>query len=46
MKNVSMVNFVPMCIEQLEAKACEAAQRINDEKKLLTAFFQHAKLSL
>jgi hypothetical protein len=46
MKNVSMANYVPMCREQLETKACEAAQRINDEKKLLTAFFQHAKRSL
>jgi len=46
MKNVSMANFVPMCMECLEAKAFEAAQEINDDPKLLPAFFQHAKLSL
>jgi len=46
MKNVSMVNFVPMCMEQLEAKACQAVQEINSDPKLLPAFFHHAKLSL
>ena len=43
MKNVAMVNFVPMCVKQLEAKAYEAVQAINNNPKLLPAFFQHAK---
>ena len=46
MKNVAMVNFVPMCRKQLEAKAEEAVQAINDDPMLLPAFFQHAKLKL
>ena len=46
MKNVAMVNFVPMCRKQLEAKAEEAVQAINADPKLLPAFFQHAKLKL
>jgi hypothetical protein len=46
MKNVAMVNFVPMDVEQLEAKACEAVQAINSDPKLLPAFFHHAKLAL
>ena len=46
MKNVSMANFVPMCREQLEAKACQAVQEINSDPKLLPAFFHYAKLSL
>jgi len=35
-----------MCMEQLEAKACQAVQEINSDPKLLPAFFHHAKLSL
>ena len=46
MKNVAMVNFVPMCIRQLEEKACEAVKAINSDPKLLPAFFKHAKLKL
>ena len=46
MKNVAMVNFVPMGIKQLGAKADEAVQAINNDPKLLPAFFQHAKLLL
>jgi hypothetical protein len=46
MKNVSMVNFVPMSVEQLREKACEASQVINKDPKLLAAFFHHAKLAL
>ena len=46
MKNAAMTNFVPMCIEQLEEKACEAVQVINSDPKLLPAFFHHAKLAL
>jgi hypothetical protein len=46
MKNVSMANFVPMCMNGLEKKAFEVAQEINNDPKLLQAFFQHAKLSL
>jgi len=46
MKNVEMANFVPMCIEQLEEKACQAVNAINKEPKLLQAFFLHAKLLL
>ena len=46
MKNVTMVNYVPMCVEQLEAKAEEAVQEINSDPKLLPSFFQHAKLAL
>ena len=46
MKNVLMVNFVPMSIEHLEEKAFEAAQEINNDPKLLPAFVHHAKLAL
>jgi len=46
MKNVSMANFVPICMECLEKKACEAVQVINSDPKLLPAFFHHAKISL
>ena len=46
MKNVAMVNFVPMCRKQLEAKAEEAVQAINADPILLPSFFQHAKLKL
>jgi len=46
MKNVAMANFVPICMDCLEAKAFEAAQEINNDPKLLTAFFQHAKLAI
>jgi transposase len=46
MKNVIMANFVPFCVEDLVAKTLEAAQEINDDPKLLPAFFHHAKLAL
>jgi transposase len=46
MKNVYMANFVAMSIEELEAKAFEVAQEINNDPKLLPAFFHHAKLAL
>jgi len=46
MKNVTMANFVPLCIEELVAKALEAAQVINNDPKRLAAFFHHAKLAL
>jgi len=45
-KNVILVNFVPLCIEDLVAKTLEAAQVINNDPKLLAAFFHHAKLAL
>ena len=46
MKNVAMVNFVPMCKKQLEEKAEEAVQAINADPKLLPSFFLLAKLKL
>jgi len=46
MKNVSMTNFVPICMGCLETKAFEVAQEINNDPKLLPAFFHHAKLAL
>jgi len=46
MKNVSMVNFVPICIDQLEEKAGQAVRAINSDPKLIQAFFLHAKLLL
>jgi len=46
MKNVLMANFVPMCVKELEAKTLESAQVINNDPKLLAAFFHHAKLAL
>ena len=46
MKNVSMANFVPICIQCLETKAFEVAQENNNDPKLLPAFFHHAKLAL
>ena len=46
MKNVAMVNFVPMCRKKLEAKAEEAVQAINADPILLPSFFHHAKLKL
>ena len=46
MKNVIMVNFVPLCMEDLVAKTLEAAQIINNDPKLLATFFHHAKLAL
>ena len=46
MKNVLMANFVPKSIEDIVAKALEAAQEINNDTKLLPAFFHHAKLAL
>jgi transposase len=46
MKNVSMANFVPFCMDDLVAKTLEAAQVINNDPKLLAAFFHYAKLAL
>ena len=46
MKNVAMVNFVPMGRKQLEAKAEEAVRTINADPILLPSFFHHAKLTL
>jgi transposase len=46
MKNVLMVNFVPMSIEHLVQKTLESAQVINNDPKLLAAFFHHAKRAL
>ena len=46
MKNVLMANFVPKSIEDIVVKALEAAQEINNDPKLLPAFFHHAKLAL
>ena len=46
MKNVLMVNFVPLSIEHLEEKAFEAAQILNNDPMLLASFFHHAKLAL
>jgi hypothetical protein len=46
MKNVQMANFVPFCIEDIVEKTLEAAQVINNDPKLLAAFFHHAKLAL
>jgi len=46
MKNVSMANFVPICMQCLETKTFEVAQEINNDPKLLPAFFHHAKLAL
>ena len=46
MKNVILANFVPFCMEDLVEKTLEAAQVINNDPKLLAAFFHHAKLAL
>jgi len=46
MKNVAMVNYVPMGKGQLEERTEEAVQAINNDPKLLPSFFQHAKLAL
>jgi transposase len=46
MKNVLMVNFVPMSIEHLKKKTLEAAKRLDNDPKLLADFFHHAKLNL
>jgi len=46
MKNVMMVNFVPFCIADLVKKTLEVAQVIDNDPKLLAAFFHHAKLVL
>jgi len=46
MKNVLMANFVPMSVEHLKEKACEAAKIIDNDPKLLAEFFHHAKLAL
>ena len=44
MKNVQLVNFVPKDNPELHARVCEAAQYINDDPKLLPAFFHHSKI--
>jgi hypothetical protein len=41
-----MANFVPFSIEDFVAKTLETAQAINNDPKLLAAFFHHAKLVL
>jgi len=41
-----MPNFVPIGMGCLEMKAFEVAQEINNDPKLLPAFFHHAKLAL
>lgn len=46
MKNVLMANFVPLSVEELESKALECAQVINNDPMLLASFFHHAKLAL
>jgi transposase len=46
MKNVQMANFVPFCMEDIVENTLEAAQVINNDPKLLAAFFPHAKLAL
>ena len=46
MKNVLMVNFVPLSVEHLEEKAFEAASILNNDPMLLASFFHHAKLAL
>ena len=46
MKNVFMANFVPTCVEELESKAVESAQILNNDPMLLASFFHHAKLAL
>jgi transposase len=45
MKNVHMANFVPLDVERLEAKACEGAELLNNDPKLLASFFHYAKLA-
>jgi hypothetical protein len=44
MKNVQLVKFVPTDNPELHARVCEAAQYINDDPKLLPAFFHHSKI--
>jgi transposase len=46
MKNVLMANYVPMSIDDLVEKTLEVAQEINNDPKLLPAFFHHAKIAL
>jgi transposase len=46
MKNVRMVNFVPLSVEHLVERTSEEAQVMNNDPKLLAAFFHHAKLAL
>ena len=46
MKNVLMANFVPKSVEDIVAKTLEVAQVIDNDPKLLAAFFHHAKLAL
>ena len=46
MKNDLMANFVPMSVEHLQEKACEAAKIIDNDQKLIADFFHHAKLAL
>ena len=46
MKNVFMVNFVPLSVEHLEAKVLEVAQIVDNDPMLIASFFHHAKLAL
>jgi hypothetical protein len=46
MKNVRMVNFVPLSVEHLVERTLAEAQVMNNDPKLLAAFFHHAKLAL
>ena len=46
MKRVLMENFVPKTVSELVAKTIEQAQFINNDPKLIEAFFKHAKLKL
>jgi len=46
MKNVALANFVPKDNPELHIRVHEAAQRINNNPKLLPSFFQHSHLRL
>ena len=46
LKNDLMANCVPMSIEHLQEKACEAAKIIDNNPKLLAELFLNAKLTL
>jgi len=45
MKNVSTDNFVPSNVAELQSKALECAQALNNDPMLLASFFHHAKLA-
>jgi hypothetical protein len=46
MKNVFLTNYVAKDNPELHAKTMEAANHINSDPNLLTAFFKHSKLRL